>query len=117
VAKLEELVRNKVLKVNSMRFFSELKTFVWNSGKAEALRGYNDDLVLAGAIACWVRETALVANYHETEYKKAILGAMKSSRKVFDTKINGMQGYKTNHRQPGQPLKGYDFNDLPFFVK
>jgi len=112
VAKLEELVRNKVIRVKSMRLFSELKTFVWNNGKAEALRGYNDDLVLAIAIACWVRETALVANHHETEYKKAMLGSIMTSKSVFDTKMKGMAGYRKNNSE-----KGYDFNSIPFFVK
>ena len=112
VAKLEELVRNKVIKVKSMRLFSELKTFVWNNGKAEALRGYNDDLVLAIAIACWVRETALIANHHETEYKKAMLGSIMTSKSVFDTRMRGMAGYRKNNSE-----KGYDFNNIPFFVK
>ena len=112
VAKLEELVRNKVIKVRSMRLFSELKTFVWNNGRAEALRGYNDDLVLAIAIACWVRETALIANHHEAEYKKAMLGSIMTSKRVFDTRLKGQVGYRKNNSE-----KGYDFNSMPFFVK
>jgi hypothetical protein len=117
VAKLEELIRNKVLKISSIRFLSELKTFVWNSGRAEALRGYNDDLVLAAAIACWVRETALMANYHEAEYKRAMIGSIMSSKMSFGTKINGMNGYRKNSRQPGAPTAGHDFNEPPFFMK
>lgn len=34
-------------------------TFIWNNGRAEAMRGYNDDLVMALAIGLWVRDTAL----------------------------------------------------------
>ena len=33
--------------------------FIFNNGKAEALRGYNDDLVMSLAIGLWIRETAL----------------------------------------------------------
>ena len=36
-----------------------LFVFIFNNGKAEALRGYNDDLVMSLAIGLWIRETAL----------------------------------------------------------
>ena len=93
VAKLEELVRNQVIKVHSHRMMNEFKTFIWSHGKAQAMRGYNDDLVMACAIACWVRETALVMNQRDSEYKKAMLGGIMSSSSVLNTKIRGMHGY------------------------
>ena len=55
IAKLEEFIRNKLVKINSSRFVNELKTFIWNNGKPQAMRAYNDDLVLALAICCWVK--------------------------------------------------------------
>ena len=57
------------------------------------MRGYNDDLVMSMAIACWVRDTALVSNQRNTEYKKAFLGAMTTSRKTLNTSIPGMVQY------------------------
>jgi hypothetical protein len=36
-----------------------MKTFVWIHGRAEAQGGYNDDLVMSLATACYVRDTAL----------------------------------------------------------
>ena len=60
VAKLEEFIRNKLIKVYSSRtVFNEMKTFIWKNGKPQAMKGYNDDLIMALAIACWVRDTAL----------------------------------------------------------
>jgi len=117
VAKLEELVRNKILKINSIRFFSELKTFVWNNGKAEALRGYNDDLVLAAAIACWIRETALIANQSDIEYKKAMLNSIMVSSKKINTKISGMKGYKKQKiiYSKNNPNHTINLADMPFF--
>lgn len=116
VAKLEELIRNKVLKINSARLLSELKTFVWNNGRASAMKGYNDDLAMAAAIACWVRETAIVVNTHEAEYKKALLGAMMTSRTSINTNLKGMKDYKNkNSRDKMNDTK--DFSDLPFFMK
>ena len=59
IAKIEEFVRGKEVKINSTRLIDELFTFVYNNHKAEALRGYNDDLVMAFGIGLWVRDTAL----------------------------------------------------------
>ena len=38
---------------------SGLRTFIWKNGRAEAQTGYNDDLVMSLATACYVRDTAL----------------------------------------------------------
>ena len=94
VAKLEEFVRNKLIKINSIRLLNEMKTFVWNNGRAEAMRSYNDDLVMSCAIGCWVRDTALVENKREIEYKKVLLDSMIRSSTTMNTTIPGMQGHK-----------------------
>lgn len=53
-------IENKITKMVSRRFIEEVKTFNWSeSGKAEALSGYNDDLVLAHAIYCHLRDFVL----------------------------------------------------------
>lgn len=93
VAKLEEFIRNDIVIIKSNRLLNELKTFVWNNGKPQAMRGYNDDLVMSMAIACWVRDTALVSNQRDVEYKKAFLGAMGTSKTILNTKVSGMIGY------------------------
>ena len=121
VAKLEELVRNRVITTHSIRLASELKTFVWHNGKAQAMRGYNDDLVMACAIACWVRETALVINHHEAAYKKAMVGSIKTSSVSLETKIHGMQGYRkvdeTLSKYIKKKAEKLDDHGLPFFVR
>ena len=76
IAKLEEFVRNKLITIYSSRTHKELETFIWNGGKPEAMRGYNDDLVMALAVGCWVRDTALTVNKRDLEYSKAFFGAM-----------------------------------------
>ena len=93
VAKLEEFVRNRLIKVYSVRFSNELRTFIWHNGKPQAMRGYNDDLTMALAIACWVRDTALTVNKREIEYKKACLGSMVQVNTKVNTTIPGMEGY------------------------
>ena len=94
IAKLEEFIRNDLITITSNRLYNELKTFVWNNGKPEAMRGYNDDLVMSMAIACWVRDTALVSNQRDADYKKALLAGMKTSRTRLNTTIPGMVNYE-----------------------
>ena len=92
VAKLEEFVRNNLIKIYSPRLLAEMRTFVWNNGRAEAMRSYNDDLIMACAVACWVRDTALAVNQKEAEYAKAFIGSITKSSNQLDTRIRGMIG-------------------------
>jgi hypothetical protein len=91
VAKFEEFIRNKLLTVYSKRLHNELATFVWNNGKPEAMRSYNDDLIMACAIGCWVRDTAIIENQRDAAYNKAFLSAMTKTTSKLDTTIPGMQ--------------------------
>jgi hypothetical protein len=90
IAKFEEFIRNKLLTIYSKRLVNELDTFIWRNGRAEAQRGYNDDLIMACAIGCWVRDTALVENQRDLEYKKAMIGSIMSSKTHIDSRIPGM---------------------------
>jgi len=90
ISKLEEFIRNKLIKINSLRLYNELKTFVWTNGKAAGMRGYTDDLVMACAIGCWIRDTALVANKRDLEYKKAFANCIGANSTNLDTRIKGM---------------------------
>lgn len=94
VAKLEEFIRNNLIKIYSSRLLAEMKTFVWNNGRAEAMRSYNDDLIMSCAIGCWVRDTALTVNQREAEYAKAFIGSITKSTNELDTRIKGMIGTK-----------------------
>jgi hypothetical protein len=96
VAKLEEFVRNKLIRTYSSRLFHEVKTFIWQNGKPQAMRSYNDDLIMALAIGCWVRDTALQVNHREIEYKKAMLDGIMTNSREMNTAINGMHGHATD---------------------
>jgi hypothetical protein len=93
VAKLEEYVRNKLINIHSNRVFHELKTFIWHNGKPQAMRSYNDDLVMSLAIGCWVRDTALSENEKDMAYKKAMLGGLFKSTTTMNTQIKGQNFY------------------------
>ena len=93
VAKLEEYIRNKLVKPKSSRLFHEVKTFIWNNGKPQAMRSYHDDLIMALAIACWVRDTALEVSEKDRLYQEAMISSIKSSTTTMNTAIKGMRGY------------------------
>jgi len=96
VAKLEEFIRNKLIKVYSMRTINEMKTFIWKNGKPQAMKGYNDDLIMALAIACWVRDTAIQTNARDLNYQKAFVDAIITTKTTFNAQVKGQKGYKND---------------------
>ena len=109
IAKMEEFMRNKLIKINSNRLMSEMKTFIWQNGKAQAMRSYNDDLVMSFAIGCWVRDTVLVENDRAVEYSKHALSAISTSNRSFSTTIPGMIGHKV-HTEDDRMQAAKEFN-------
>jgi hypothetical protein len=115
IAKFEEFIRNKLITINSARLANEIKTFIWHNGRPQAMRSYNDDLVIAACIACWVRATALTANKREADYKKALLSSISVSTTSLNTKIPGQTGYIA----PKKTFRGTDgrAHDLTWIIK
>jgi len=99
IAKLEEFIRNQLITIYSTRLYNEMKTFVWNHGKPQAMKKYNDDLIIACAIGCWVKDVAFTINQRELEYKKAFLNCMRKSDTMINTSISGMEGFKGVDKQ------------------
>ena len=97
VAKLEEFIRNKLIKIYSSRTINEMKTFIWKNGKPQAMKSYHDDLVMALAIGCWVRDTALQVNARDLNYQRAFVDAIITSKTTFNTRISGQHGYKKDN--------------------
>jgi len=94
IAKLEEFIRNKMITIYSIRTINEIKTFVWNNGKPQSMRGYNDDLVMSIAIACWVRDTVITTSKRDIKYATALLDSMVFANTRLSTTIPGMHGHK-----------------------
>jgi hypothetical protein len=94
IAKLEEFIRNKLITLYSSRTVNEMKTFIWRNGKPQAMKGYHDDLIMALAIACWVRDTAIQTSSRDLNYQKAFLNSIITTRTSMNTQIRGQIGYK-----------------------
>jgi hypothetical protein len=99
IAKMDEMIRNKSIKINSPRTIRELEKFIWINGRPEAQKGYNDDLVMSLAIGCWIRDTALINNQKDVEYTKALLANMTRSLSQINTSISGMNDYGTIQKE------------------
>jgi len=83
IAKMEEYTREKLVKIHSNRLIDELFVFIYKSGvtnsKAEAMQGYNDDLVMSYSIALWVRDTALRLQKDKNDQQWATMNTMLKS--------------------------------------
>ena len=83
IAKMEEYTREKLVKIHSNRLIDELFVFIYKSGvsqsKAEAMQGYNDDLVMSYSIALWVRDTALRLQKDKNDQQWATMNSMLKS--------------------------------------
>jgi len=94
VAKMEEFMRNKLITINSNRLLSEMKTFIWHHGRPQAMRSYNDDLVMSFAIGCWVRDTVIIESQKNIEYSKSFLSSISTAKTNLSTTIPGMHGHR-----------------------
>jgi len=74
ISKVERYFLDREIIVRSIRTINELETFIWKDGRAEAMTGRNDDLVMSLGILLWVRDTALKLKTQGIELTKIVLG-------------------------------------------
>ena len=84
LTKLEEMIRNKQLLSYSSRLYDEVKTFVWKGNKAQAMKGYNDDLVMSLAIGSWICDTTSGVSKDSKALTDAMLKSMSVNRSTYD---------------------------------
>lgn len=113
IAKLDEMIRNRSIKINSSRLVRELEKFVWTHGRPEAQKGYNDDLVLSLAIACWVRDIAVINSQKDVVLHTAMLNTISKSNSHINTSISGMNSYKEIERQTNKNI----YKDFLWLIK
>ena len=108
ISKLDEYFREKTATIRSIRLVDELFTFIFVNGRAEAMRGYNDDLVMAFGIGLWVRDTALRLRQQGINLTKHALGGIGSNTSVYD----GMYGANDIEDNPWKMKVGDGIEDL-----
>ena len=123
VAKMEEYTREKLVKLHSNRLLDELFVFIYKVGlvnsKAEAMQGYNDDLVMSYSIALWIRDTALRLQKDKNDQQWAMMNTILDKNGNKEDLSGGFQKGK-----PGGPKSNpyeMDINgereDLTWLIK
>jgi len=83
IEKLSQFIRKRQLKINSIRTVDELYVFIFNNGRPEALKGYNDDLVMSLAIGVWIRDTALRLHEENMNMTRDAMSKIGASSPVY----------------------------------
>jgi hypothetical protein len=97
ISALDTYMNDKDILIRSSRLIDEMFTFIWQNGRAEAMKGYNDDLIMALGIGLWVRNTALRLKQEGIDLTKNMLNA---------TTINTNSGvYTSNWQKQGNPYE------------
>jgi hypothetical protein len=112
ISKLDEYFKSKEVVIQSIRLIDELFTFIWNGSRAEAMRGYNDDLVMSFSIGLWVRDTALRLRQERMDLTKQSISSFST------TGISMGNGYQSNRfrSNPYQMDIGKNTEDIKWLL-
>jgi len=112
ISKLDIYLREKVSIIRSKRLLEELRVFIWNGSKAEAQRGYNDDLVMAFSIGMWVRDTALKLKQQGIELDKLAISKIGKSNSsgIYTNNMSGQNPWQMQNGRGGE-------EDLTWLIK
>ena len=122
IAKMEEYTREKMVKIYSSRLIEELFVFIYKHGlvnsKAEAMQGYNDDLVMSYSIALWIRDTSLRVLKERKEQQWAMMNTFVDNNNNKE-KSTGYEQGNPNHpkKNPYEMDFGDEKEDLTWLIK
>jgi hypothetical protein len=107
IAKLEEFFREKAVYIQSNRLIDELFVFIYNGQKAEAMRGYNDDLVMSFAMGLWIRETALRLRAEGIDLARKTLSNINAHQGLYTPEENRNDSWvwNTGGKRPEESLE------------
>lgn len=108
LAKLEEAIRNGLLRTYSQRLFDQLQAFVWNGSRAQASKDAHDDLIMSLSIGVWLVSGENTYSEQSMNMAYAMLKATSVGSRSIDTLPGGindvrpvanphMQGYTPNN--------------------
>ena len=104
---IEMYMRERAIQIFSKRTLYEFDTFIWKNGKAQAMDGYNDDLIISLGIGLWVRDTALKLRQEGIELTKLSLDKINKSTPTIDPI------YRQPHMLPGSQYWQMSTKKLP----
>jgi hypothetical protein len=131
LTKLEELIRNKQLRVYSQRLYDQLQAFIWNGNKPMASKDSFDDLIMSLAIGCWLIEGETRDNQSGLEMAYAMLGAtgieqrpaangfdkIQSTQPLVNPSVIGLNPQNVHRPRDASQIKGRDGSDFSWLYK
>lgn len=82
ISALEQSLRTGTFLLRSQRLYNELKTFIWKNGKAQAQKGFNDDLCMAFGIGQLIITTMLVDIENAKKRTIAMIDAIDTNQNI-----------------------------------
>jgi len=95
LSNLEEILRNKKLKIYSARFAEQMSSFNWTGKRGQAAKGRSDDLIMALAIGCYVAppqgsfQSSVATEGTISDWHKAFLASFSTSKRSINTSLAG----------------------------
>lgn len=104
LAKFQEFINNGYVKFYSKRIIKELQTFIVENGKPQAASGHNDDLIMALAIAIWVRDICPAFNVRTTavDYMQMYGAAKRTANDFSQFQPSSGEEYKRRFKEAAE---------------
>jgi len=102
IGKFQEAIQDKGVTLHSIRLLEEMKVFIWKNGRAESQSGYNDDLVMAFAMGCYLRETAFKLRQRGMDMTRSMLDNMSTNTSRYS---GGYSSTSTVNQNTNNPYK------------
>lgn len=120
IEKSRSFIEEKSVVIRSQRLLDELRVFIWKrrdgatESKAQALQGYNDDLVMAWSIGLFLRDTAI-------RFRQTAMDLTYASLNNFSKSTEGFQVYTPKHHVSDQnpwkmPMGNNEYDDLTWVL-
>lgn len=115
VERMRDFIETKQVKIRSIRLLEELRVFIWKNSKAQAMQGYNDDLVMSFAISMYMRDSSIRFRRTAESLTYATLNAVK---KVGDTPIYNSSNFITHNpwQMETPSMGGNSTEDLSWLI-
>lgn len=81
LTRLEELIRNKQIRIPSQRCADQLQAFIWEGAKPKAMKDSHDDLIMSLAIGAWLVGGSSEINQRDQAMAIAMLKATHLERR------------------------------------
>ena len=91
-----------------------MKVFIWRNGRPEAQTGYNDDLIMPFAVACFLRESSFKSRQNGMEMTKSMLNNIHTNNTGYSGGYSA-NGTNTNPYKIDNPYSGGE-EDISWLV-